>query len=456
MAKTAADLAGGLDSNFSGEVLVPSDPDYETARRIHNGLIDKRPALIARCRTIDDVAAAVNLGRSEGLEISVRGGGHNVAGRAVTNGGLMIDLSPMKQVTVDPEARTARAEPGVIWREYNDATAEHGLASTGGVISTTGVAGLTLGGGLGWLMGTRGLSIDNLISADVVLASGETVVASEATDPDLFWAIRGGGGNFGVVTSFTYNVHPLETVLGGLVAHPLERAPDVFAFHSSIKSDLPDELMTTLALVHAPDGSGMKICGVAMCESSDDHDQAERNARPLREFGPPVLDMVDRMPYPVANTLLDDGFQKGSLNYWKAGRFPDVSEEVAGVLVDAFSKSPTIMCGMIVEHVHGAATRVAPTATAYPHRNAGYNAVLISQWTDATQTDECISWTRSTYDALRPFMDDSVYVNYLDADDDGRIRSAYGPNFERLVQLKRRYDPDNLFRLNHNIDPAAG
>jgi FAD/FMN-containing dehydrogenase len=341
----------------------------------------------------------------------------------------------------------------VLWSEYNDATHAHGLASTGGVISSTGVAGLTLGGGLGWLMGTQGIAIDNLQEAEIVLANGDVVVASESTDPDLFWAIRGGGGNFGVATSFTFRTQHLDTVLGGLLVHPLPAAPAVCEFYRTFAESKPDELTNTIALTHAPDGSGMKVCGVAVCHSGADHDRAATDVRPLREFGPPVLDVVDRMPYPVVNTLLDGGFAKGSRYYWKATFLPALKPEAVELAAEALAQSPTILCGIILEHLHGQVTRVDPTAMAYPHRTGGFNAVVVAQWTDPAQDDECIAWARSLYDAWRPHGIDSPYVNYLDADEASRIRNAYGPNYGRLVELKRRYDPDNLFRLNQNIVP---
>ncbi len=437
---------------FSSTVLAPGDTGYDDARRVHNGLIDKRPALIARCRTTSDVAAAVNFGREQGHEISVRGGGHNVAGRAVTDGGLMIDLAEMKEVVVDPAAKTVTAQGGVTWAELNDAAHEHGLATTGGLISTTGIAGLTLGGGIGWLQAKFGMVIDNLLSAEVVLASGDVVTASEDGDPDLFWAIRGGGGNFGVVTSLTYRAYPLETILGGIMAHPLPAAPDVFRFVRDFQKTVSDDLTVFLGMVHAPDGSGLKIVAVPMCHAGDDPAAAEADIKPLRDLNP-VLDMVDRIPYPVINTLVDDGFARGSLNYWKSAFFTDLSDEAVATMQAAFENSPTTMCAFFVEHFHGAATRKQPTDAAFPHRQEGYNLLLISQWEDPAQTDACIAWARESFDALRPFMADRVYMNYLDSDEKERIKAAYGPNYDRLVELKRRYDPENLFRLNQNIAP---
>jgi FAD binding domain-containing protein/berberine-like enzyme len=442
-----------LATSFSGVVLGPRDDGYEQARRIHNGLIDKRPALIARCLNTADVVDAVNFGRGEGLEISVRGGGHNVAGRAVTDGGLMIDLSLMKGIHVDPKGQTVRAQGGVIWNEFNRAAATFGLATTGGEMSSTGIAGLTLGGGFGWLMGKYGIALDNLLSAEVVIASGEVVTVSEDSEPDLFWAIRGGGGNFGIVTWFEYRAHPLSTVLGGPILHPLEAAPEVFRSYRDLSAGVSDELTTAAPFLHAPDGSGAKLCGVAVCHVGDDPERAEAEVRPFREFGTPAVDMVERMPYPVLNTALDPVFPAGALVYWKSAFLSELSDAAVEVIADAFERSPTDMCVLLIEQIHGAVTRVSPTATAFPHREPGYSFLIMSQWTGPEQTDSGIAWARETFDAMRPHMANRSYVNYFSADDDDRIRQAYGPNYDRLVELKRRYDPDNLFRLNQNIRP---
>jgi FAD/FMN-containing dehydrogenase len=453
---------GGIDQErlelfaapFSGSLLRPQDEGYEEARRIHNGLIDKRPALIARCLNTADVIDAVNMGREEGLEISVRGGGHNVAGRAVTDGGLMIDLSLMKGIHVDPDQFTVRAQGGVIWSEFNRAAATFGLATTGGEISTTGIAGLTTGGGLGWLMAKHGIALDNLLSAEVVLASGDVVKASEDSEPDLFWALRGGGGNFGIVTWFEFRAHSLTTVLGGAILHPLAAASEIFRNLRELNAGISDELTTAAAFLHAPDGSGAKLCGPALCHLGEDPSQAEAEVRPFRELGAPAADLVQRMPYPVMNTLLDPMFPAGTLNYWKSAFFAELSDAAVDVMVEAFENSPTEMCALIVEHIHGAVTRVETTATAFPHRQAGYSCLIISQWIDPDQTEACVSWARATFDALRPHMAERAYVNYFSDDDDDRIRQAYGPNYDRLVELKRRYDPENLFRLNQNISPG--
>ena len=444
-----------LGEVFSGPVLVPGDRGYDEARRVQNGLIDRHPALIARCLHTGDVADAVDFGRSEGLEISVRGGGHNVAGKAVADGGLMIDLSLMKGIHVDPARRAARAQAGVTVGELDRATGAFGLATPSGVVSTTGIAGLTLGGGIAWLMGKYGMAVDNLLSAEVVLATGEVVTASEDADPDLYWALRGGGGNFGVVTSFEYRTHQVTSVLGGAVLHPLAAAPELFSFYRDFVADLPDELSTQAVFVHAPDGSGAKVCGVAVCHAGDDADRAEADVRPLRRFGSPAADMIQRMPYPVVNTGVNWLFPRGALSYWKSAFFSELSDPAVEVMAEAITQAPSELCALAVEDFHGAVTRVAATATAYPHREPGYNLLLISQWTDPAQTDAGVAWARATFDALSPYMAERSYTNYLPADDHDRVRQAYGPNYERLVALKRRYDPDNLFRLNQNIDPKT-
>jgi hypothetical protein len=443
-----------LAASFSGELLEPTSPGYDEARRVHNGLIDKRPALVARCSNTADVRDAVNLGREANVEIAVRGGGHNVAGLAATDGGLMIDLAPMRGIHVDPARRRVRAQGGVTWNEYNRAAAVYGLATTGGVISSTGIAGLTLGGGLGWLMGKYGMAIDNLESAEVVLADGRVVTASEAEDPDLFWAIRGGGGNFGVATSFEYRAHPLDMIYGGIAAHPLASAGEVFDTYRQFTKSLPDELTAFAGLVHAPDGSGMKIVATPVCHCGD-LKQAEADVRPIREVGPPLLDLIGPMPYPVINTLLDGAFPKGALNYWKSAFFTELSDAAVQTMVDAFEATPSIMTGMVVEHFHGAVTRVDPTATAFPHRQPGYNLAITGEWLDPSETEANVRWVRETFAALEPYMAPQVYVNYLGDDDRARTRSAYGPNYDRLLDLKRRYDPDNRFRRNANIDPTA-
>jgi FAD/FMN-containing dehydrogenase len=447
-ADTLASLVG-----FSGALLGPADPGYDEARTIHNGLIDKRPLLIARCRGTADIVDAVDFARDHGFEISVRGGGHNPAGRAVSEGGVMIDLSLMKGMYVDPAARTVRAQGGLTWREFNRETAVHGLATTGGVVSTTGVAGLTLGGGLGWLMAKYGLAADSLLSVELVTAAGEVRNVSAETDPDLFWAVRGGGGNFGVAASFAFRAHPLRTVFGGIVAHPIAAAHDVLRFFREATQSLSDELVALCALTHAPDGSGVPLVAFALCHCGTE-EQSARELRPFVEFGEPILVNVDAMPYPVMNTILDDAYPRGMLTYWKSSFVEALSDEAIDVLIATFATCPSPMTAMIVEHMHGAMARVGVTETAIPHRHTGYNLVIPSVWLDPAATSDNIAWTRATYDALEPFFVSGRYVNYLDADERAdAVRSAYGPNYERLVQIKRAHDPKNLFHLNQNILP---
>ncbi len=448
------DSVDGLRAQFSGEVIGPDDVGYDAARAVHNGLIDKRPALVARCANTADVADSVRFARVEGLEISARGGGHNVAGKAVTEGGLMVDLAQMRGSYVDPVRRRARVQGGATWNDYNRATYQHGQATTGGVISTTGVAGLTLGGGLGWLMGRFGMAVDNLTSVELVTADGDVLQVGADTEPELFWGLRGGGGNFGIAASLEFETHPLETILGGIVAYPLSEALPVFAAYQEVTADPPDELVTNFALVHAPDGSGHKIVAVPVCHAGD-ISTGEALLAPVRTVGTPAVDLIGPMPYPVMNTILDDAFPKGARNYWRSAFFKELSEDVIGVLVDAFERVPSPMSGMLIEHFHGAVTRIDPTATAYPHREPGFNLVLTGQWLEPSEDDANIAWVRSTFDAVAPYTADAVYVNYLTADEPDRVRAAYGPNWERLVALKQRWDPDNVFHLNQNIDPTG-
>jgi FAD/FMN-containing dehydrogenase len=450
------DALQDLATGFRGELIRPGDGAYDVARRVHNGMVDKHPALIARCLETSDVADAVRFARESGLEISVRGGGHNVAGRAVTDGGAMIDLSQMKRVQVNPEERTARAQGGVIWRELNHETALHGLAVTGGVVSTTGIAGLTLGGGLGWLMGKHGLAADNVLSIELVTAEGEVLNVSADGDADLFWALRGGGGNFGVATWFEYRLHPLAQVVGGIVAHPFEAAKDALRFYRGFGETVPDELSVMPALIHAPDGSGTPLFAFVICHAGSS-DRAEADLRDLLAYGSPVLEQVGPMPYPTVNTMLDDGFPAGALNYWKSSFLRALTDESIEALVERFASCPSPMTGIVLEHFHGEVTRIGKTETAVPHREPGFDVLIASVWTDPADTEANVGWTRETYNALAAHLAGRRYVNYLDDDDrDDAVRAAYGPNYARLAEIKRRYDPDNVFRLNHNIAPATG
>jgi FAD/FMN-containing dehydrogenase len=448
------DLDDDLRTQFGGQLLTPGDDGYDTARRIHNGLIDKRPAVIARCTTTADVQVAVAMAQEAQVEIAVRGGGHNVAGRAVTEGGVMIDLTPLRTIQVDPTVGTVRAGAGVTWGELDDELGTHGLATTGGQVSTTGIAGLTLGGGLGYLLGKHGLAVDNLVSAEVVTADGSVVTASAEADDELFWAIRGGGGNFGVVTSFEYRAHRLPQVVGGIVAHPFAAARSTLDAFRSFTAEPHDDIGVACGLVHAPDGSGEKIVALPLCHAGGDAERAMADLKALREPAIPLLDTVGPMPYAAVNKMLDGGFPAGALNYWKAAFLADLTDDVVAALIEAYEQVPSPMSAIIVEQIHGAASRVPVEATAFPHRARGWSVLLIAQWADAVDTQANIAWARSTFDALRPHLAERRYVNYMSADDAGFVREAYGPNYERLVAAKRRYDPDNVFHLNQNIPPS--
>jgi FAD/FMN-containing dehydrogenase len=444
-------LATELAEQISGPVLGPEDAKYDDARALYNGLIDRRPVLIVRCRTKDDVVAALAVARQAGLEVSIRGGGHNVAGRAVTDGGLMIDLAEMRGIAIDNA--TATAEGGVIWGELNAAAAEHGLAVTGGLISTTGIAGYTLGGGLGWLMGKYGLAADNLLAVELVTADGEVHEVDAASHPDLFWALRGGGGNFGVATSFTYRMHPVHTIVGGLIAHPLDAAPDMLRFYREAVADASDDLSVFAGLVHAPDGSGAKLSAMVVFHTGDP-DEAERDLEPFRAWGAPLLVEVGPMPYPVMNTLLDAGFPDGSLNYWLSSFTRGLPDQLIDIAVERFASVPSLMTAILFEHFHGAVTRVGASETAVPHRDQGWNLLIPSVWTDPGDNDANVAWSRETFATMRPHFGSGRWLNYLgDDQSDDAIRAAYGPNYDRLREIKRRYDPENIFHLNHNIAP---
>ena len=442
-----------LAGRVSGSVLAPQQPGYDEARAVHNGLVDKRPAVVVRCRTTRDVVAALEFARRARVEVSVRGGAHNVAGRAVTDGGVMISLADMKDVAVDPARATATAQGGVTWGELNDAAGAHGLAVTGGVVSTTGIAGYTLGGGLGWLMAKQGLAADNLLGVELVTAAGEVLDVDAQSHPDLFWALRGGGGNFGVATSFTYRLHRVGTVTGGLIAHPIEAAPELLRFYREAVAEASDDLSVFAGLVHAPDGSGAKLAALVVFHAGEP-EAADRDLAPFKGFGSPLMVEVGPLPYPAMNTLLDAGFPEGALNYWLSSFTQGLPDALIDTAVERFATVPSPMTSILFEHFHGAVTRIGVSDTAVPHREPGWNLLVPSLWTDPAQTDANIRWTRETFAALRPHFATRRWLNYL-GDDQGfdAIRAAYGPNYERLCDVKRRYDPDNVFHLNHNIAP---
>lgn len=445
-----------LRANLRGSLLTPGDAAYDEARRIHNGMFVRRPALIARCVGTADVVDAVRFARAHDVELAVRGGGHSVAGKSVCEGGLMLDLSLMKGVHVDPGGRTVRAQAGATWGEFNRETQLHGLATTGGVVSTTGIAGLTLGGGLGWLMGKHGLAADNLIAAEVVTAAGEVVQASAEEDRDLFWGLRGGGGNFGVVSWFEYRLHPVGPVTSGLVAHPVERAREVLQFFREVTASVPDELTLNGGLLHAPDGSGVPLAVIVACHCGS-LAEGEAGTRPIKGFSSPVVDSIGPASYVDTNTtIFDPGFPRGARNYWKSSFLAELSDAAIDALIAQFAVCPSPMSGLVLEHFHGAATRAGVSETAFPQRRESYNLLVVSQWLDPKDDERNIAWARATYDALRPHMARESYTNYqTDDQTQDAVAHAYGPNYARLVALKNRLDPTNLFHLNNNVRPTV-
>src|SRR5215468_2196585 len=425
---TLAETIQQAAQTFTGTLLQPGDQEYEIRRLVHNGLVDKHPAAIACCHGAADVVDAVKMAQLLNFEVAVRGGGHNVAGRATIDKGLLIDLSPMKGMHVDVHARTARAQGGVLWKELNRETQIHGLATTGGVVGTTGIAGLTLGGGLGWLMPKYGLALDNLRSAELVMADGRVVHASADEHPDLFWAIRGGGGNFGIATSLEYTLHNVgPNITGGVCAHPLPKAFDALRFFRDQCAKAPDELMLVAGLQTAPDGSNAKIAGIVACHCGS-LDQGEKAVAPIKAFGPPVLDAMGPMPYSALNGMLDGAFPKGALNYWKAQFLTDLSDEAIRTIVAAFEQCPSPMSMIVIEHFHGAASRVPVSATACTMRTTGFNVAIVSQWAKPSETDAGMTWARQTYSALTPFHAPMRYMNYLEMDAPDATTVAYGQN----------------------------
>jgi FAD/FMN-containing dehydrogenase len=448
--------AAELAKTLSGPVLVPADPRWDEMRRVHNGLVDRRPAVIAQCRGTADIADAVRFAREQGLEIAVRGGGHNVGGRATIDDGLMIDLSLMKHVHVDPAHATARVAGGTLWGHFNREAQVHGLATTGGVVSTTGVAGLTLGGGFGWLMPKYGMALDNLLSVDIVLADGTVTRANADEHPDLHWAVRGGGGNFGVVSSFEFRVHPVgPMVMGGLVAWPFDRARDVLRLYRDRCAAASDEMMVVGALLTAPDGA-TKLVGIAAGHVGPAADAGAALA-PIKAFGQPVMDVMGPIPYTQLNMIIDDALPRGARNYWKSHFLPELTDEVIDLAIEAHGRCPSPMSQLLFENFHGAATRVPPTDTAFALRSPGFNCGIIGQWMDPGADAANTAWCREVYQAIQPHVGPSRYLNYLDHDDtgDAALTAAYGPNVRRLQALKAKYDPDNVFHHNVNIPPKA-
>jgi len=441
-------------------VILPSDPGYEAARRVWNGSIDRRPALIVRCRDAEEVAGALAYARKQELLVAVRGGGHSIPGHSVCDDGIVIDLSPMKAVEADLDRSTARAQAGVTWGEFDRATQELGLATTGGQVSTTGIAGLTLGGGVGWLMRKHGLACDNLLSVELVTADGERVTASEHENPDLFWGLRGGGGNFGIATSFEYQLNPLGPVLAGFAVHRAARAVEVLRQVRDHLAEAPDELTTFLVLFHAPpeppfpaDLQGKLVLAVAPCYAGP-LEQGEQVVAPLRALGPPGLDLLQPMPYTALQTMLDASVPPGLQHYEKSDFLGELSDAAIDTIVAHSLEMTSPLSQVIVAQMGGAVRRVDMEETAFSHRDAGFFYIVAPFWTEPAEADVHVAWTRNFWEAMRPFAR-GVYVNFLGDEGEERVRAAYGEaTYERLVALKNRFDPTNVFRLNQNIPPS--
>lgn len=450
-----------LRSTLRGAAIGPEDPAYDEARTVWNALIDRRPALIARCAGVADVVAAVNFAREHRLLVSVKGAGHNIAGNAVCDGGLMIDLSPMKSVHVDPVAKTARVEPGCTLADFDHEAQAFGLATPVGYNSTTGIAGLTLGGGFGWLSRRYGLACDNLHSADVVTADGQLRHASKNENADLFWAVRGGGGNFGVVTSFEFDLHPVgPEVLSGLLIYPLEDAAEVFREYREFAARAPDEVTAWCVLRHAPplpfvpeEWHGERVLIIAAFYAGSMAD-GEAALQPLREIGSPIVDVIGPHPYAAWQQAFDPLLGPGARNYWKSHNFVDFTDGMIDNFIQGAKSMPTPLSEIAIAQLGGAINRVPTGATAYPHRDAKFLMNLHTRWEDPAQDRECIAWARDLYDAMTPHATGGVYVNFI-PEEVGQERAAYRENYDRLVELKNRYDLMNLFRLNQNIRPTA-
>jgi FAD/FMN-containing dehydrogenase len=457
-----ADFVGELAARLPGRLLTTTSPAYDQARTVWNAMIDRRPGLIARCAAAADVAEVVRFARAHSLLVSVRGGGHNIAGSAVCDGGLMIDLSPMATVRVNPTERTAQVGAGATLADFDREAQAFGLATPLGINSTTGVAGLTLGGGFGWLSRRLGLTIDHLLSAEIVMADGAIIRASESDHPDLFWAIRGGGGNFGVVTSFEFRLHPVgPEVLSGMVIHPLAAAKDVLRFYRDFLPTTPEEFSCWFVLRKAPPlpflpaaWHGKEILALAMCWSGD-IDEGARVIAPLRQFGTPLADVVAPHPYAGWQTALDPLLTPGFRNYWKSHDFLELSDGLIDVLLQYAGNLPDPNSEIAFAQLGGAVSRVPQGATAYTHRDAQFVLNVHGRWEDPAKDAECVGWAGSLFGGATPFATGVVYVNFLTLEESDRVGAAYGPNYDRLVKLKNRYDPTNLFRMNQNIRPLA-
>ena len=456
MAKPSID---DLRAQVRGAVITAEDPGYEEARKVYNAMIDRRPLVVVQPMNAGDVMAAVNFARENGVDLAVRGGGHSVPGYGTCDGGVVIDLSRMRSVRVDPGSFTARVEGGATWGDYHAATYAFGLASTGGLISTTGVGGLTLNGGIGYLARGIGLAIDNLLSADVVTAHGRFLVASEKENDDLFWAIRGGGGNFGVMTSFEFRLHPIKDIYGGPMFFELDRAGDLFRFYREFIVDAPEQLGLFPAFQIAPplpfipeERHGETFTAMVACWAGP-LEEGERALQPIHDAAPVVAEHVGPMPYPALAGAFDALLPPGLQQYWKGNFYAQLTDQAIEAHLEHGPKVPTVNSTMHLYSINGAVSRVAPDATAFAYRDATFASVIAGAWPDPADNEANIKWVRDYSEATAPHSEEGGYIGFMADDDQGRIKANYRGNYERLVQIKRKYDPDNVFHLNQNIKP---
>lgn len=450
-----------LKNKTKGQIILPQDDNYDEARKIYNAMIDKHPEIIFKCKDTDDVIQAVNFGRENKLEVSIRSGGHNGAGLALVDDGLVIDLSEMKNIQVDGKKKTAVVQPGNTLSDLDKATHEHGLALPVGINGTTGIAGLTLGGGLGYLSRKGGLTIDNLLEAEVVLASGELITANETDHPDLFWALRGGGGNFGVVVSFTFNLIPIKNVYAGPMFWPIEKAEEAMKFYDTITKNASDDLYGFFAFLIVPPGEpfpenlhNKNVCGVVWCYTGPS-EKAEEVFKPIREFGPPILDWVSEMPMPTLNGLFDDLYPKGMQWYWRAHYVNELTDECIQENIKYGSNIPTFHSTTHFYPIDGKVHEVSQEDTAWANRGARWAQVIVGVSPDPSDADKVTQWCKDYYEGVKPYAEGGSYVNFMMQEGQERIKAGYKGNYDRLSQIKKKYDPDNFFHINQNIVPAS-
>jgi FAD/FMN-containing dehydrogenase len=449
-----------LKGKVKGQVVLPSDPNYDEVRKIWNAMIDRRPAVIVRCAKADDIPHALELARLNGLEVSIRGAGHNIAGNALCEGGLMIDLSTMKNVRVDATNRRAFVEPGATLADFDEAVQKHGLATPMGINSTTGVSGLTLGGGFGWLTRKYGMTVDNLVSAEVIIADGKKIRASENENADLFWAIRGGGGNFGIVTQFEFKLHPVgPQILAGLIVFPSKQAKQVLRQYREFVESAPEELSVWVVLRQAPplpflakEVHGKPVVVLAICHVGDIA-EGEKLTKPLRRFGEVQGEHIGAQPYVQWQKAFDPLLTPGARNYWKSHNFTELRDEAVDAMIEFANKLPSSQCEIFIGLISGAANRIPAQAMAYAHRDARFVLNVHGRWDEAAQDETGIAWARAFFKASAPYASAGAYVNFMTEDEGDRVVAAYGANYARLAQIKQRYDPNNVFHLNQNIKP---